>query len=176
MKKWVGLAIVTGLIGFVIYSMFAPEKEEAYGITDPGEGLDVGQVPPQFTLQNAQNEEVTLDDFKGQKIILNFWATWCQPCREEMPLFEAVDQAHDDVVVLAVNMAHQDSGREKVAQFLTQQNLTFPVIFDEVGDVAKAYEIINLPGTYFIDEQGKVMSKVLGQVHEDVLYQHLGIK
>lgn len=176
MKKWVGLAIVGALIGIVIYSMLAPEKETKYGVTDLGEGLEIGQVPPQFILKNAKGEEVTLDDYKGQKIILNFWATWCKPCREEMPLFEEVDQAYDDVVVLAVNMAHQDSGQEKVAQFLQAQNLTFPVVFDETGDVAKAYEIINLPGTYFIDEQGKIASKVLGQVHEEVLLQHLGIK
>lgn len=176
MKKWVGLAIVGVLVGIVIYSLLAPEKETAYGITSKGEGLEVGQVPPQFILQNAKGEEVTLEDFKGQKVILNFWATWCKPCRDEMPLFEQVDQAHDDIVVLAVNMANQDSGQEKVEQFLTEQNLTFPVIFDETGDVGKAYEIINLPGTYFIDEQGKISSKVLGQVHEEVLFARLGIK
>ena len=176
MKKWVGSAIVGALISMVIYSVLAPEKETEYGITNLGEGLEEGQVPPQFVLQNMAGEDVTLDDFKGQKVILNFWATWCGPCREEMPLFEKIDEEHDDVVVLAVNMAHQDSGREKVAKFIEEQNLTFPVVFDEIGDVKKAYEIINLPGTYFIDEDGKVASKVLGQVHEEVLRQHLGIK
>lgn len=175
MKKWIGIAIIGVLIGIVIYNVFAPEKEATYGITDAGEGLEVGQIPPQFKLQNAQNEEVTLNDFKGQKIILNFWATWCKPCREEMPLFEEIDQAYDDVVVLAINMANQDSGKEKVEQFLKEQNLTFPVIFDETGDVGNAYKIANLPGTYFIDEDGKIMSKVPGQVHEEVLRQHLGI-
>lgn len=175
MKKWIGFVIITALIGGIIYNAVAPEKKSEFGITDIGEGLAAGQVPPQFILQNAEKQEVKLDDYKGKKIILNFWATWCQPCREEMPLFEKVAKEYDNVVVLAINMAHQDSGREKVSQFLTAQNLTFPVVFDETGDVADAYEIVNLPGTYFIDEEGKVTSKVLGQVHEEVLLQHLDL-
>ena len=176
MKKWIGLVIIGALIGAVVYSMLVPEKRAEYGVIDEGEGLEVGQVPPQFKLKNLAGEDVTLDDYKGQKVILNFWATWCEPCREEMPLFERVDQANDDVVVLAVNMAHQDSGSEKVEAFLAKQNLTFPVVFDETGDVANAYKIINLPSTYFIDEEGKISNKVLGQVEETALLQYLEMK
>lgn len=175
MKKWFGFIIVGVLVGLVVYNVIAEDKELEYGITQQGEGLDIGQVPPQFKLQDLNGDDVTLEDFKGQKVILNFWATWCGPCREEMPLFEQVDQQHDDVIVLAVNMAHQDSGIEKVQSFLESENLTFPVVFDETGDVAKAYKIANLPGTYFIDEEGKILSKVLGQVEESALMQHLSL-
>lgn len=176
MKKWVGMLIVLFLILALVWNIFGKQKETDYGITDEGTGLEVGDTPPQFTLQNLEGEDINLSDFKGRKVILNFWATWCEPCREEMPLFDQIDKAHDDVIVLAVNMAHQDSGVEKVQQFMKKQGIAFPVVRDETGDVSKAYKVVNIPSTYFLDEQGNIQSKALGVVDETSLVQHLKLK
>ena len=176
MKKWIGMSVVLILIIALAWNIFGKQKESVYGITNEGTGLEIGDMPPQFTLQNLEGEDVNLEDFKGQKVILNFWATWCEPCREEMPLFEQIDQTNDDVTVLAVNMAPQDSGVEKVQQFMQKQGLTFNVVRDELGDVSKAYKVVNIPSTYFLDEKGNIQSKVLGVVDETSLVEHLKLK
>ena len=100
MKKWIGIAIVVILIGAVAWNTFS-NSETQYGITDEGTGLEQGDTPPQFTLETLDGEPLSLEDVKGKKVIVNFWATWCEPCREEMPVFEEYNTQNEDVVVVA---------------------------------------------------------------------------
>lgn len=168
MKKWIGIAIVVMLIGAIAWNIFS-NSEAQYGITDEGTGLEQGDTPPQFELETLDGEPLSLEDVKGKKVIVNFWATWCEPCREEMPVFEEYDAQNEDVVVVAVNMTHKDGKIEKITDFVNEYGLTFPVVLDKTGDVSKAYEVINIPSTYFLDEDGMIQLKINGSLDETML-------
>lgn len=164
MKQIFVIALLTLLVVGVLTNFLLGNLTKT-GITDPGTGIEKGDTPPQFTLENLQGEQMKLSDFEGKKVILNFWATWCQPCRAEMPAFLEYSKQNKDVVVLAVNMTHKDSAA-KIESFVEDTGLTFPIVLDEEGDVSKAYSVINIPSTYFIDEQGIIQLRVDGAIDE----------
>ncbi len=116
-----------------------------------------------FTLQNLAGETVSLDDYAGQIVFLNFWATWCEPCEREMPTFEAFTLEHEgDAVILAVNV---EENADQVAEFLDELGITaLPVLLDPDGDTATRYGIFNLPTTYVIDQSGIVRYPKYGEV------------
>lgn len=117
-----------------------------------------GEAAPLFLLPDMHGEEISLAQFQGQPVIVNFWATWCAPCIFEMPELQAAYEAHQDsgLVILALN---RDEEPNVIGDFLANDlavDLTFPVLLDDHGEVADSYGILNMPTTYFIDPQGKV--------------------
>lgn len=172
LKQIIAIGIISLLVIGVVTNFLLNDAIKS-GVTDMGTGIDKGDTPPQFKLPNLQDEELQLADFKGKKVILNFWATWCKQCREEMPAFQAFSEGRDDVVVLAVNMTHKDSSQQKIEAFLTENSLTFPVVLDKEGDVSKAYSIINIPSTYFINEDGTIHERIEGEVDESRLIEYI---
>jgi thiol-disulfide isomerase/thioredoxin len=118
---------------------------------------------PGFELQDMDGEKYTLQDYKGKVVMLNFWATWCPPCREEMPSLEAVyqDLKDKDFVVIAVN---QWESPDHVFPYLGQLSVfpSFPILFDREGTVSKDYDVKGLPTTYLIDKDGKVVYRAIG--------------
>ena len=162
--------ILLVLVGVIANTILSNATET--GVTDDGTGLNKGDTPPQFTLENLDQEQASLSDFQGKKVILNFWATWCLPCRTEMPAFQSISEEREDVVVLAVNMTHKDSVN-KIKGFLTDNDLTFPVVLDPEGIVSKAYSIINIPSTYFIHEDGSIYERIEGVVDEEKIADYI---
>ena len=120
-----------------------------------------------FTLLDLEGNKHTLSDYKGKVVFLNFWATWCPPCRAEMPsmqkLYETWDK--DKFVMLAVNIGES---REKVRSFAESNGYTFPILLDEDQKVARKYGIRGIPATYLIDEQGNMVNKVVGAREWDI--------
>ena len=117
-----------------------------------------GEAAPAFILDDIYGEEITLNQFRGQPVILNFWATWCGPCIFEMPELEAAYQAHrdDGLVVLGLN---RDEDNATIGDFLANDldvSLSFPLLLDEHALVADRYGVNNLPTTYFVDVDGLV--------------------
>ncbi|WP_332651698.1 TlpA family protein disulfide reductase [Lysinibacillus sp. 54212] len=172
MKKWIGIVIIAALIIGLAWNFLKDSEEAAeFGLIETSEptGLQKGDLPPQFKLETIKEEPMALSDAKGKKVILNFWATWCGPCREEMPALQAYDAANEDVVVVAVNLTDKDGDAEKISKFVSDFNLTFPVLLDQTGDVSKAYEVVNIPSTYFIDEKGIIQTKINGAIDEELI-------
>ena len=122
-----------------------------------------GFYAPHFTLPDTDNVEVSLSDLNGFPIIINFWATWCPPCRSEMPAFQSIYQEYKDhgIVILSVNTTYQDSSA-KVSTFVSDNNLTFPILLDGTGQTSTDYQIRSLPTTFFIDKDGIIRDVVLG--------------
>ncbi|MDQ2690820.1 MAG: TlpA family protein disulfide reductase [Chloroflexota bacterium] len=122
-----------------------------------------GFLAPDFSLSTADGETVQLADLRGQAILVNLWATWCPPCREEMQSIEKVYQEYRDegFTVLAVNMTYQDNS-ERVVPFVREQDLTFPILLDETGEIAHAYQMRSLPSSYFIRRDGTINEVVIG--------------
>ncbi|MBP2078736.1 peroxiredoxin family protein [Oceanobacillus polygoni] len=127
-------------------------------------GTEVGQKAPDFKLMTNEGETVQLSDFKGKRVLLNFWATWCPPCREEMPDMERFYK-DKDAVVLAVNITNMEMNRKTVAEFIATYGLTFPVLMDEEGQVSSLYKISPIPTTYLIDSNGVIRQRVYGPLN-----------
>lgn len=114
-------------------------------------------VAQDFTLVNLNGEPVSLSDAKGKITIVNFWATWCPPCREEMPHMQSFyEKNHEEVEMLAVNVTNMDDGRPAIEKFVQEHELTFPILLDESGEVGFMYEVMSLPTSYILDEEGRV--------------------
>jgi len=124
-------------------------------------GVEEGKLAPDFLLETLDGGEIRLSDLRGQAIVLNFWATWCAPCRKEIPqLVAAYDRfASQGLVVLGVNL--QES-RSVIRSFADAFGMDFPIAIDGTGDVAYEYRLLGLPTTYFIDRGGVVRSLFRG--------------
>jgi DsbE subfamily thiol:disulfide oxidoreductase len=116
---------------------------------------------PQFTLPNLEGGKVGLKDFRGKLLMLNFWASWCVPCREEMPAMERLYRKYNDhgFVILGVNL--QDDKKSAVA-FVKELKITFPIAFDPKGEVGLLYGAWGLPATYLIDANGIALARAWG--------------
>ena len=125
------------------------------------EGINIGNLAPDFTLQTLTGQTVSLSGLRGKPVLINFWATWCPPCKAEMPYLQ---QVHDSwsakgLVLLAVDIGENSATVEK---FMTDLNLSMTVPMDTDKKVAKAYGITAIPSTFFIDKDGVIRQKVLG--------------
>ncbi|MEW6406731.1 MAG: TlpA disulfide reductase family protein, partial [Chloroflexota bacterium] len=118
---------------------------------------------PDFTLQTPLGETYTLSELRGQAVLINLWATWCPPCRAEMPAIEKVYQEYKDqgLVVLAINASYQDDPLQ-IVPFAEEHHLTFPILLDETGAVASLYQLRALPSSFFVDRQGTIREVVIG--------------
>jgi thiol-disulfide isomerase/thioredoxin len=118
---------------------------------------------PNFALQGIDGKTYTLSELKGSAVLVNLWATWCPPCRAEMPAIENAYREYKDqgFIVLAVNMTYQDDGAA-IPPFKKEYNLTFPILLDEKGFVGAAYQLRSLPSSYFINRAGVISEVVIG--------------
>lgn len=148
---------------------------ERYGPVEMPAGLvpagarieaDIGALAPDFLLESLGGGELRLTDFRGRPVVLNFWATWCQPCRKEMPQFvRAYDEFGDQgLVVLAVNL---QEGKSIVRPFADDFGMTFPIAIDRDGEVGDRYRLLGLPTTFFIDRDGVIRTAFTGPFVEE---------
>ena len=123
----------------------------------------VGHPAPDFTLYDLNGDQLTLSDLRGQVVVVNFWATWCMPCRVEMPEFEIVHNRWkgQGVAILGVNVFEEPS---RVSGAAEDMGITFPVLLDGEGEVAQAYELLGYPTTYLIDRDGIIRGVQIGQI------------
>jgi peroxiredoxin len=140
--------------------------------TSIGGTPNVGDPAPDFTLKTLDGEKVSLSDFKGRPVLINFWATWCPPCRFEMPAIERAWQQYKDdgFVVLAVDVEEPIS---VVQRFVESFGLTFPVLLDYKGDVSDMYRLRAFPTTYFVGRDGKIVIAHRGMMTEQILQQYM---
>jgi peroxiredoxin len=175
-----GLALALLLFGSQIFGEGGQESDvileqipaprgvnrEGVPLPESGAPLNVGDTAYNFELPDLDGQQVALTDFQGKPVVVNFWATWCPPCRIEMPEFQRAYEQHeeDDLVILAVNEAEEpDTVR---SFFYDEMAYTYTPLLDEEGKVAEAYGAIGLPATFFINEQGTVTA-----VHRGALTQ-----
>lgn len=118
--------------------------------------IDIGEEAPDFTLEDLDGNKVSLKDYRGKIVLLNFWATWCPPCREEMPDLDKIylEQKDEDFVILAVNGGE---AKEDVKEFIDDKGYSFPVLLDTAKlDVNFTYNVAFIPTSFMIDKEGKI--------------------
>lgn len=121
---------------------------------DNAVSLETGQPAPDFTLTTLDGKQVSLSDYKGQVVMVNVWASWCEPCREEMPSIQQAYETYQDqgLVVLGVNLEEK---RVPIQGFADTYGLTFPILLDETGNVGRdLYQVKPIPTTFFVDREG----------------------
>ena len=141
-----------------------------------GQSIDLGEaipsesapqnLAPDFTVTDAEGNPVKLSDFRGKGVVLNFWASWCGPCKSEMPHFqEAYEEYGEDVHFLMVNMSEAlGDSRANADAFLTEGGYSFPVYYDDNAECAYGYGVSGIPMTFFIDAQGNLVSSKTGMI------------
>ncbi len=162
----IGVAMMGGLW---IWASAVPTEATTGGlIPSPREGF----LAPDFTLESLSADQILLSDMRGKAIVLNLWASWCPPCRAEMPALQRVyHENHErELEVLAVNMTAQDS-IAAVEAFVQEFNLTFPILLDTSGDVGNTYLMRALPTTFFIDREGVIQRVIVGGPMSEVTLQ-----
>ncbi len=149
-------------------------SETPAAVDSTGEAAEV-IIAPDFSMQNKDGETVKLSDFFDKPAILNFWASWCPPCREEMPYFEEAYKLYgDEFNYIFVDLT--DGSRETVEtakQFIEEQGYSFPVYFDTEYEGAYTYGISSIPMTFFLDEGGEMLAYRIGALTRDMLFTQL---
>jgi peroxiredoxin len=142
-------------------SSSAPQASAPSSIPVLNEGIQVGNVAPDFQLPNLDYETISLNELRGKPVVLNFWATWCPACIDEMPYQQEIHEEYSDdgLMLLAIDVGESQSQVEK---FLQSNNLSLPVLLDTSGVVAQKYSILNIPTTFFIDGDGVIQEKRIG--------------
>ena len=154
------------------------ETESTEASTPPTQAHASDQtLAPDFTVYDLDGNEVHLSDFIGKTVVLNFWASWCSPCKMEMPDFnEKYLEIGEEVQFLIINMT--DGSRETVetaSAFIAEQGYSFPVFYDTDQDAAATYGVYSLPTTYFIDEKGIAIAQATGAIDEENLQQGMAM-
>lgn len=112
-------------------------------------------MAPDFTLKSRNGENIKLSEFRGDVVMINFWASWCAPCRQEMPLLEDMYKKYNDLgfVLLGVNVEEDSS---KASELLREIPVSFPILYDNENDVTKLYKVVAMPSTVMVDRDGKM--------------------
>jgi cytochrome c biogenesis protein CcmG/thiol:disulfide interchange protein DsbE len=160
-RRWAAVVATVTVLGAIWIALSAVPVLATTGgrIPSPREGF----LAPSFELSLPSGDAVDLRSLRGQVVVVNFWASWCPPCKAEMPSLERSYEAHQGqgLVILGVNTTYQDSLQAAVA-FAYAEGVTFPILLDQDGETSRRYLVRALPTTFFIDRQGVIRHVVVG--------------
>lgn len=161
MRRLALIVVVLTLVGGSLYIGSASSSRPSY---EPAKLAEIGDPAPGFQLEDTVGNKVSLADLRGKVVLVNFWATWCPPCRAEMPSMEKLNEAlaDDDFVMLAINV--EENGRDVIPAFLKKTPHTFSVLYDDQGVVQDLYGVYKFPESFVIRKDGVIDDKVIGAI------------
>lgn len=191
LKKLVPVILLAALLIWGIYDVVNKNNinNEAVGkintntevITDKNDeikiGLEKGNLAPDFELTTLDGRKVKLSDYRGKKVILNFWTTWCPPCRAEIPDMDKFYSSYKDkdIVILGVNLTKAEQDQTSVKSFIKEYRVTYPIPLDKESLVAEMYQVSAIPTSYIIDPQGTIIQKIVGPMDFETMKSLLSI-
>ena len=191
LKKLVPVILLAALLIWGIYDVVNKNNinNEAVGkintntevITDKNDeikiGLEKGNLAPDFELTTLDGRKVKLSDYRGKKVILNFWATWCPPCRAEIPDMDKFYSSYKDkdIVILGVNLTKAEQDQTSVKSFIKEYGVTYPIPLDKESLAAEMYQVSAIPTSYIIDPQGTIIQKIVGPMDFETMKSLLSI-
>ncbi|ADQ15512.1 TlpA family protein disulfide reductase [Halanaerobium hydrogeniformans] len=156
-KSIIILIVVIAAAGAFIYFQNMGTGNEL-----PERGTEVDKLAPDFQIEDLDGNEVKLSDYQGEKVFLNFWASWCPPCREEMPAMQELhEKRNEDITILAVNVGED---KAVIQSYLLENPYSFKILLDENRQVAQDYLVRGIPTSYFLDEDGVIINKITGAI------------
>jgi cytochrome c biogenesis protein CcmG, thiol:disulfide interchange protein DsbE len=167
-KQWIFVGLLVLVLGGLVAVGWQYRKEFL--------PMEVGSTAPDFTVHDMAGKQVSLSDLRGQVVLLNIWATWCEPCRQEMPSMQRLNQklAPEGLRIVAVSIDAASSKPDEnghaggdVAAFVREFGLTFPVWLDPAGDIQQLYRTTGVPESFVISRDGTIMKKVIGATEWD---------
>jgi len=183
MRKKINFVLLGGIIVLVValsisYLLSTEEAENASPESQAAAELpvkpEVGFLAPDFELTDLDGKVIRLSELRGQPVFINFWATWCPPCRQEMPdIQKAYEKYGKTVRFLAVNLTATESSIEVVRQYMSGNGYTFPALLDKNGSVATLYQVRAIPTSFFIDAQGVIQYKYIGAMNAEIITEAL---
>lgn len=173
------IVAVIVLIGLVIWGVLdyngkndvSLAEAEQMMLHEGNVGVKKGNAAPDFELELLEGDKVRLSDYAGKKVIMNYWASWCGPCKAEMPHMEQYykDFKDEDVVILGINLTHTERKKTDIPAFVEEYGLTFPILMDPKGTVTDQYRVIAYPTTFIIDTKGIIRQIYYGPVDYSTL-------
>lgn len=175
MKKIILGVIITAMVGWTVYDLLFSEQEST---SETGQsettGLEVGDLAPDFELVTMEGQTVRLSDYRGQRVFINFWATWCPPCRAEMPDMQNLYEEQEvPIEILAVNLTPTEQNEENIVDFVADFGLTFPILMDTDSEVANQYKVQAYPTSYMVDSEGRISFIAPGAMNQDLMVQEV---
>jgi thiol-disulfide isomerase/thioredoxin len=168
------LVLVAG-VGYAIYEATSKDKPVVnYANCKGDSGLEIGNCAPNFVLKTLDGKQAELYKTEGKPTIINFWASWCDPCKQEMPYLQnAYDQYQDQMNFRMVNETAQDT-LPNIKKFMKQYKFHFPILLDQENEDGQTvgtdhYQLIGVPTTFVIDSTGKITHKVVGEMSKEEL-------
>lgn len=163
----VGLVLIFGGLWLILSRISIGVSSVANDTVISSEPAPIaGHPAPDFELKSLEGEIIRLSDYKGRPVIVNFWATWCPPCRAEFPDFQKVAVENgDNIVIIGVNHTSSDSP-QLIPDFVDEFGITFPIVLDETGETVKTYQVVGLPTTVFIDRNGIIQEVFTGPINK----------
>lgn len=156
------------LLGVIIIGLvwFTVGREGSASLPAVGE---LNRPAPDLTLPTLDGGNLRLADLRGKVVLVNFWGTWCEPCKEETPALQAAYQQlqAEGLVIIGVNLRRQESSDEAVREFVQQYGVTYPIALDVDGEAARLFQISPIPVSYFIDPQGTIRYVRIGTLTTD---------
>jgi peroxiredoxin len=166
--------MVVVIAGLLLMARFRQHLPGAPGSSSGNSVADKGKPAPDFTLTDLQGHAVRLKDLRGKAVVLNFWATWCPPCKEEIPWFVQMQKQYGAQGLQVVGVSMDDDGDQKaIAKFAAENSINYPILLGK-EQVAQLYGGIDyLPTTFYIDRRGVVVERVFGQPERSEIEQNV---
>lgn len=186
-KNLLSFAIILLAGAIVFINLWKPSDDELTNGTSKDEYKDAnvtesipvsdsstiqeGKLAPDFELKTTSGDTIRLSDYQGKKVILNFWATWCPPCKAEMPHMQKFyeESKEKGIEIIAVNLTNVDRGPDALDSFIKEYGLTFTIPLDQDGDIGTQYQAFTIPTSYIIDSNGIITKKIIGPMDESTM-------
>lgn len=194
-RSIIGVIVILGLVAMMLGGYIKTQIEASETVNEQASiqgyevdlnkaeyGIKKGQLAPDFTLETLSGEPLTLSDLRGKKVVLNFWATWCPPCKKEMPDLQHYYEKYandENVEIVAVNLTYAERSItaadvvKNVQLFADSYDLTFPIPLMKEDSISNTYQVLTIPSTFMIDTEGRIQRQIVGPLNIDSIHEYV---
>jgi thiol-disulfide isomerase/thioredoxin len=160
-------------ISYFLYGSLSRREQKGFGASE-SQAAESKIAAVDFTVLDSNGKEIKLSDMRGKPTVINFWATWCPPCRSEMPHFQdAYESLGDEVNFMMIDLLAGGETRQKARQYADSEGFSFPIYYDATGEASGKYNVSAIPTSIFVDADGSIIETVIGAMNAATLRKNL---